>query len=143
MWIRVLSCIYRVGKKIKILVTILVVWQLLSNFCLIRPMLCNSAIEEKDLLLLYFKIVPQRQSRESFCTSSCGTQSDRGHKLCQGVSHSRLCDQKVQKCKGVNKRTGSGRMTVVDYDSLRDAIREIIGTSTDNIINRSSYIQNN
>ena len=46
---------YRVGgKKLnKVLVTILLVWQLLSGFCLTHPMLCGCDIKEKSLLLLY------------------------------------------------------------------------------------------
>ena len=37
----------------------------------------------------------ERQSRESFCTSSYGTLSEWGRKPCRGVSHNRLCDQEA------------------------------------------------
>ena len=39
-------------KMNKIIVTILVVWQLLSGFCLTHPMLCDCDTIEKDFLLL-------------------------------------------------------------------------------------------
>ena len=39
-------------KGNKVLVTMLVVWQLLSGFCLTHPMLCDCDVEEKDLFLL-------------------------------------------------------------------------------------------
>ena len=70
-----------------------------------------------------------RDNRDSFCTSY-GTQSERGRKPCRGVSHNRLRDQEAHgRCKGVNRRAGSGRKTVVNRDSLRDAIRSRLRTS--------------
>ena len=49
-----ISKIYRAGLKnwTKLLVKILVVWQLLSGFWLTHSMLCDSDVEEKNLLLL-------------------------------------------------------------------------------------------
>ena len=42
----------RLKKRTKHSFTMLVVWQLLSGFCLIHPMLCDCDIKEKALLLL-------------------------------------------------------------------------------------------
>ena len=51
----IIARIYRVGRKKieqKLLVTILVVWQLLSGLCLTHTMLWGCDIEERGLLLL-------------------------------------------------------------------------------------------
>ena len=54
----------------------------------------------------------------------------KGHKVSEIanlVEMSRTTVYAIKKCmddgEGVNSRSGSGRMTVVDHDSLRDAIR--------------------
>ena len=67
-------------KKLNnILDTILFVWQLLSGFCLTHTMLCDGDIEEKGVFCCAFQNgSTERQSSESFYTSSCGTQSEWG-----------------------------------------------------------------
>ena len=67
--------------------TILVVWHLLSGFCLKHPMLCDCDIEEKGLLLLCISKLLRRETIvESFCSSMYGTQSEWGLKPYRGVS---------------------------------------------------------
>ena len=77
--LNVLWCSGRAEKNwTKLLVTILVVWQLLSGFCLSHPMLYDCDIEEK--VFFYYCVLSndstERQSSESFYTSSCGILSE-------------------------------------------------------------------
>ena len=109
----------------KIFIKILVVWQLLSGFCLAHPVLCDCDIEEKGLSLCISKWHWLRRETisESFCSYPCGTQSEWSCKLSRGVSHNRLPDQKVYgRWRIVNSSAGNGRKTVVNRSSLRNAI---------------------
>ena len=56
--------LFRVRRKnwTKLLVTILIAWQLLSGFCLTHLMLCDCDIKEKYFIVVYFKMAPQRDS---------------------------------------------------------------------------------
>ena len=89
-----------------LLFTILVVWQFLAGFCLTHLMLCDCDIEEKDLLLLYFKIGPQRDNRVKVSAFfSCGTQSEWSHTLvglAQPSTQSR--SKRMNDGEGVNRR---------------------------------------
>ena len=86
-------------------------------------MFCYCDIEEKGLLLLRIsKWLAERQSNESFYIASCGTQSEWGRKPCRGGWTICAIKKRMNNGEGVNRRAGSGRKTVVDFDSLRNAI---------------------
>ena len=95
----------------KVLNIILVLWQLLSGFSLSHPIRCDCSIEEKGLLLLcvfhihYTRLSPQRQSSESFCTSSCGTQSEWGRKPCRCRTTVYAIKKRMDNGEGVNMQT--------------------------------------
>ena len=113
-------------KWTKLLVTNLVVWQLLSGFCLTPPMLCDCDIEGKFRHCCVFQNgSAERQSSECFCTSSCGTQNEWGCKPCR--SRTTIYDDALLEGivygEGVNTRAGSGWKNVVDRNSFRDTIR--------------------
>ena len=101
-----------------IFVTISVIWQLLSGFCLTHMMLCDCDIEEKGLLLLCISKLLCRETIEWKYLHFFMREWGREH--CWGVLYNRHV---IKKRINDGKSAGSGRKTVVDCDSLRDAIR--------------------
>ena len=66
----------------------------------------------------------ERQSSESFDTSSRETQSEWGRGTCRSCTTVYVIKKRMDDGKSVNSRAGRGRKPVVDRDRLRDAIRE-------------------
>ena len=102
----------------------MVVWQLLSGFCLTHhPILCDCNIEEKGMLYIYPTTL-QRDNRVKVCALLRAR-----HKVSRvanlvGVSCTTVyaINKHMDDNEGVNRCAGSGRKTVVDRYSLRDAI---------------------
>ena len=105
---------------------------ILSCFCLTQRRLCDCDIEEKGLLLL---CIVKWLCRETIDWKFLhffvlNTEWVRSQTL--SISHNRLRIKKsIDDGEGVNRRTVSDRKTVVDRDSLRNAIRS--STRTANI----------
>ena len=114
----ILKLKYRVSQKkwTKLLVTILVVWQL-SGFCLAHMILCDCHIQEKGLLLMCISKWPRRETIE--CTSSFGTQIEWCSKLCRSRTTVDGIKKRMDYCKGVDRCAGSGRKTVVPRMTFR------------------------
>ena len=81
---------------------------------------------------MYFQITPQKDSQVKVSALFRA-----GHKVSEFLNHvgvSRITVYAIKKRmdddEGVNRRADSGRRTVVDRDSLRDAIRSSHRTST-------------
>ena len=68
---------------------------------------------KKFVIFVYFKMA-ERQSSESFCTSSCGKQSEWGRKPCRSVSHNRQRDKEAhERRRSCQQMYSSGRKTVM------------------------------
>ena len=90
---------------------------------------------KRFVFVVYFKMAIQRDKSKSFCTSSCGTQTEWGRKP-WGVSYKRLCDQEAhgrwQRCQQTCRQLSNGYCGSWQLagchsrDSLRDAIRGTI-----------------
>ena len=65
---------------------------------------------------------------ESFCTFSCGAQSEWSRKPCRSRTTVYALQKRMDDGEGINRRAGSGRKTVVKCNSLRNVIR---GTTSD------------
>ena len=85
-------------------------------------MLCDCDIKDKGL---YFKMTLQRDNRVNI--SALFRARHKVSEVANFVGMSRTTVYSIKKpidsCAGVNRCAGSGRKTVVDCDSLRDAIR--------------------
>ena len=89
-------------------------------------MLCGCDIKEKGYCCVFQNGSAERQSNESFCTSSCETQvSEISNLVGVPITTVYAIKKHIDNRESVNRRAGSGRKTVVDHDSLLDAIRGI------------------
>ena len=87
-------------------------------------MLCDSDMREKFVIVVYFKMAPQRENRVNFlCFFMRDTKWEAANLV--GVSRTSVyaTKKRLDDGEGVNRRAGRGRKTVVDRNSLRDAIR--------------------
>ena len=81
--------------------TILVVSQLLSGFSLAHPMPCVTVTSKKMVCycFMFQNYSAERQSSESFYTSSCGTHSEWGRKPCRACTTVYAIKKRINKTK--------------------------------------------
>ena len=113
-------------NRTNLLVTIMVLWQLLSGFCLTHPILCDCESQEKGLLLLCIsKLALQRDNRAKVSALLRARRKVSEVANLFEVSRTTVCVTKksIDDGKGVNRHAGSSRKAVMDRNSLRDSIR--------------------